>query len=73
MYVNAGCPTFRGLRLLQNSCRPLIQTRFVPLSLSRHCCAGLPDAAATRLKQAGGPPKSSFGLSGERRREEMHK
>ena len=41
--------TSRKPRLLRNSCRPLKGTRFVPLSLSRHCRAGLSDAAPMRL------------------------
>jgi hypothetical protein len=33
--------------LLQNSCRPLMRTRFVPFSASRHFRAGLSYDAAT--------------------------
>jgi hypothetical protein len=39
----------RMSRLLRNSCRPLKRTQFVSLSLTRHCRAGLSDAAAMRL------------------------
>jgi len=42
-------PLVVGVGLLRNSWRPLKAGSVVPLSLSRHCRAGLSDSAATRL------------------------
>jgi hypothetical protein len=50
--VSGNSPRSRKPSLLRDSCHPLKRTPVCPLSsFSRHCRAGLSDAAATRLEQ----------------------